>query len=78
MVPYVHKAKSQEHLERCFDKSSRMPVTMRHAVFESWYEKDLSRDSSEVYKNLFITFLSCALPVIWFAVKAFFKSHHQL
>jgi hypothetical protein len=47
---------------------------MRHAVFESWYEKDLSKESAEVYKNLFITFLSCALPLVWFAVKAFFKN----
>ena len=75
MVPQYHKSKSQEHLDECFERSSRMPVSMRHAVFESWYEKDLSRESSEVYKNLFITFLTCALPLIWFAVKAFFKTH---
>ena len=62
LFPASHKTVSYRHLQDCFDKGSRMPNSMRQAVFEIWYEKDLIKEVGEVSKNMFVTGLAIALP----------------
>jgi Guanylate-binding protein, N-terminal domain len=67
LIPASHRAKTQENLNNCFNKSSsNMPSSMRKAVFESWYEKDLAADSNEVTRNMWLTVISLVLPASWF------------
>ncbi len=64
--PSSHYKQSKRHLDQCFERVSvKMPASMRDAVFESWYEKELAGEASEVKKNLFIMLCTVSIPLAW-------------
>merc|ERR1719498_1714507 len=49
-VPATHRSTSRRHLMECFSEAqdtvgSRITASMRENVFETWYTKDLAKDS---------------------------------
>ncbi|KAF4660541.1 hypothetical protein FOL47_007104, partial [Perkinsus chesapeaki] len=47
--PSAHAARVKANLDECFDTKSsvKMPISMRQAVFDSWYEKELGKEAAE-------------------------------
>ncbi|KAF4694172.1 hypothetical protein FOZ60_008975 [Perkinsus olseni] len=65
--PSAHAARVKANLDECFDTKSsvKMPISMRQAVFDSWYEKELGKEAAEVRQNLMVFLFTLTLPVVW-------------
>ena len=62
--PGAFKARSKEHLMTCLG-SSNLSLNMKDLVFESYFEKELSKDVSEVRNNMWMALVSLLVPVAW-------------
>lgn len=70
-LPLYHKMTARRHLNDCFSQNAagqQMTTPLRNRVFEAWYAKDLSRESSQV-ANRFAVFIFAivliTLTVAW-------------